>query len=171
MQKSMQSLKQQLEKMISELKKQGQSGKNGKKINKEIGKTIAEYEKFRRQLSELMNGDIHPETMQQLNQINKLLEQNLNDLINNRINENILRRQDKILVRLLEAENAERQRKTDKQRKAETAKDIINGNKKKFTSYKILKQKFNDMIYKENIKLNKSYEEKYKQYIINLQEQ
>jgi hypothetical protein len=171
MQKSMESLKQQLQRMISELKKQGK-GKNGsRKLNKEIAKSISEYEKFQQKLSELMNSDLHPDAVRQLNQINRLLEENLNDLINNNITENLLRRQDKILVRLLEAENAERQRKTDNQRKSETAKDIINRNKTKLNSYKILKDKFIDVLYKDDLKLNKTYEQKYKQYIINLQDQ
>ena len=171
MQKSMESLKQQLQRMISELKKQGKGGKGSKQLNKEIAKSIAQYEKFRQKLSELMNGDLHPDAVRQLNQINKLLEQNPNDLINNNLTENLIKRQDKILVRLLEAENAERQRKTDNQRKAETAKDIINRNKNKPGSYKTLKAKFSDVLYKENIKLNKTYEQKYKQYILNLQDQ
>ncbi len=170
MQKSMESLKQQLQRMIDELKKQKGSKNNGKQMAKQMAKSIAEYEKFKDQLAKLMNSeDLHPETMQKLNDINRLLEKNLNDIINNNLNDNLLKRQDKILVRLLEAENAERQRKTDNQRKAETAKDYIYRNKINLKSYNKEKQQFNDILYHQNLKLNKVYEKKYKQYILNLE--
>ena len=55
-------------------------------------------------------------------EIMRKMEQTENDLVNKRINPQTIRRQQEILTRLLETENAEKERELDKERKAETAK-------------------------------------------------
>ncbi|HIE15991.1 MAG TPA: hypothetical protein EYP69_03595 [Bacteroidales bacterium] len=170
MKAQMQSLKQQLQQMISQMKNK-QSGKNQGKSNKEIGKTLAQYEKFRKSLQQLMNnnGSLTPDAIQKLNQINRLIQENINDLIDKNISENLVKRQDRIITRLLEAENSDYQRKTDKERKSREGRELPKKNTAKFFKQYENKYRFSELLNKTTIQLTPFYEKKYKEYLLNLE--
>ncbi len=170
MKAQMQSLKQQLQQMIEQMKN-GQSGKGQMKNGKEIGKTLAQYEKFRRSLQQLMqnNGTLTPEATQKLNQINQLIQENINDLIDKNITPNLVKRQDRIITRLLEAENSDFQRKTDKERKSREGKELPKTDVTEFFKKYENKYRFSDLLDKSNIQLTPFYEKKYKEYLMKLE--
>lgn len=60
----------------------------------------------------------------QLQQIADKMDKTEEDIVNKNITQETLKRQQDILTRLLDAEDAERQRKTDNERQAETAKEV-----------------------------------------------
>ena len=168
MKMSQQSLKSQLEQMIEQMKSgKGKLDKNS--MNKQIAQMIAEQEKFTKMMNDLKSkSSLSPETTKKLNEINQLNEQNQKDLINKNISPQLLKRQELILTRLLEAENSEQEREIDKKRES---KEVIvekysNPNEK--IQYNSLNLKFNDLLFTNIIELNKYYKEKYKIYIQNL---
>lgn len=166
-----QSLKQQLESMIQQMKDAGNKpDKNS--MNKQLAKMLAQQEIFNNQLSKLMNnGGIQPETMKLLNEIKRLVEQTENEIINKNITPTTIKRQELILTRLLEAENSEYQREIDNKRKSNEAKNEKISNPKDFFQYKRLYSKYNELLNTSDIKMYKYYNEKYKQYMINLNEE
>ncbi len=170
MKAQMQSLKQQLQQMISQMKN-GPSGKGKGENGKKIGKLLAQYEKFRDALQQLMNnnGDLSPQATQKLNQINQLIQENINDLIDKNITPNLITRQDRIITRLLEAENSDFQRKTDKERKSNEGKELPRTEVTKFFKKYENKYRFSDLIDKSTIQLTPFYEKKYKEYLLKLE--
>ncbi|MFH2094781.1 MAG: DUF4175 family protein [Bacteroidota bacterium] len=166
-----QSLKSQLESMIQQLK---DGGKNPDKnsMNKQLAKMLAQQEIFQNELGKLMNsGGISPEMAKKLNEIRKLVEQTQNDIINKNITPTTVKRQDLILTRLLEAENSDYQREIDDKRKSNEAKLEKISNPKGFFEYKRLHSKYNELLNTSDIKLYKYYNDKYKEYMIKLNEE
>ena len=113
-----------LKKMMEEMKKGGKDGKGGKNgeggMSKEFAKAAARQAALRKALEEL-----HQEQKEQGNgsqEMQKLIDQMDKteiDLVNKRLNNETLNRQQDILTRLLKAEKADRQREYENKRKAE----------------------------------------------------
>ncbi len=164
--KTQESIKSQLKNMINQMKN-GQS--QGKKSARQRSQMLAQQEIFQQRLNQLRNsGAVGDNVTKKLDDINKLIEQNKHDIINNNLNRQSLMRQEQILTRLLEAENAERQRELDKKRESEEALtnyDKINN--KKFDNF-IQQDNFNDVLNKNSLKLNYFYQNKYREYINNI---
>ena len=118
---SLSELQQQLNNKIEELKG---SGKEGRQLSEELAKLAAEQERIRKALenaqkkaSEMPNGNNPGDG------ILEKMEETENDLVNKQITEKTIERQKEILTRLLESEDALRERDKDEKRKGETAKD------------------------------------------------
>ena len=62
----------------------------------------------------------------ELKRIADNMEKTETDLVNKRISQETLNRQEEILTRLLEAEKAEREREQDEKRQSTESKDLIN---------------------------------------------
>jgi len=169
--KQAQSMKQQMQDMLNQLKK-GQGAKGGKKkTNGQMGKMIAEQEKMQKMLSDMANSQgISPKTAKQLKEIKNLSEQVENDLIQQNITPTTLKRQELILTRLLEAENSEFKREKENKREANTVKNQKISNPKDIFKYKEESLIGNDILIQNKIKLKQFYKDKYKNYIINLNE-
>jgi signal transduction histidine kinase len=115
MKSQQQSMKKQLQQMLNQMKQAG----NSKQLGKELSQMLSQQEKYEQMLNELIkNGNLSPEATQKLNEIKQLLDQNQKDIVNKRINPQTLNRQNDILTRLLEAENAEKQRGTEEKRES-----------------------------------------------------
>ncbi len=166
--KSQESLKQQMEKMLQQLKdgmkdgdKQGQNGKN-----KQLAQTLAQQEIFQQMLNDLINKTtLSPDAQKQLNEINKLIEQNKNDLVNKNISPEMQIRNQKIMTRLLEAEKAQNQRDQDDKRESKES-DEKYKNDPKFI-LKIQKDKFStkENLNFDNLKLYNFYKTRYDIYL------
>ncbi|WP_246223763.1 DUF4175 family protein [Fulvivirga kasyanovii] len=135
---SLSELQQQLNQKIENLKK---SGKSGRELSEELAKLAAEQERIRQALQEMQEkagegeggkkpGDGIPEKM----------EETETDLVNKQITQETIKRQRQILTRLLEAENAMRERELDEERKGETAKDYEKALPKAFEEYFKMKE-------------------------------
>lgn len=99
-----------------------------------------------------------------LDKIAKQMEQTENDLVNRRISDESLKRQQQIQTRLLEAEKAEQEREQDKQRQSSTGKDIPPGYIKALQNYQQLKVKQTEQLKTVSPDLNLYYKQKVKKY-------
>ncbi len=97
------------------------------------------------------------------------MEQNERDIVNKKITQETLNRQQEILTRLLEAENAQREREQDEQRKAEEAKDQFSRNPAAFEQYKKLKEKETELLKTVPPSLNPYYKNLVNSYFQSLQ--
>ena len=168
---SMKSLQQQLNKRIKDLKEgKGKSGKNGGKgMSEELAKLAAQQEALRNELQK-MNQQLNKDgegSMGNLEKLAKMMEETETDLVNKRITRETLKRQEEILTRLLEAENAEREREMDKQRRATEAKNENFGNPTEFLEYNMLKKREMELLKTMPASLKPFYKNKVNEYFNN----
>ena len=160
MRKMQESLKNQMKDLLNQMKND-----NGKQLNNELAKSLVQNEIYQQMLQQMMyNSDIDDKTAKILQEIEKLMQANHRDLANNRLSAQTMLRQQKILTKLLEAENAENEREEDNKRESTASKNI---NRKSpdnlpedFTFDKNV-----DLLNKNNLRLNSFYKKKYEEYI------
>ena len=160
MRKMQESLKNQMKDLLNQMKNE-----NGKQLNNELAKSLMQNEIYQQMLQQMMyNSDIDDKTAKILQEIEKLMQANHRDLANNRLSAQTMLRQQKILTKLLEAENAENEREEDNKRESTASKNI---NRKSpdnlpedFTFDKNV-----DLLNKNNLRLNSFYKKKYEEYI------
>ncbi|MBL4863223.1 MAG: hypothetical protein JKY09_09445, partial [Crocinitomicaceae bacterium] len=105
--------------------------------NKQIAKMAAEQSVIRRRLEQLKN-ELNKDGSGKGNKLNPLLkelEQQERDLVNKRLNNNMIERQKEILTRLLESEKALMERGLDDQRESQSGKNENYGNQIQFDEY------------------------------------
>ncbi len=167
MRKQQQSLKKQLEGMIKDLKGKPKKPGMGQQMNKNLAKMLAQQEVFQKQLSELMqNSSLSPNDAKKLNEINAMVEQMKRDIANRNITPQMLKRQDLIITRLLEAEKSDYEREIDKKRKSEEGKNKEKRNINDFNKYKETIKGTEEIIIYKSLKLNKYYNKKYNEYLL-----
>lgn len=143
---SLSELQQQLNQQITELK---QSGKSGRQLSEELAKLAAEQERIREALKEMQekldngNGDGGSKPGDGI--IEKMEETEV-DLVNKKITQKTIQRQKEILTRLLEAEDALRERDKDEERKAETGRDYEKRLPKAFEKYLKIKEQETELL-------------------------
>lgn len=167
---SSESLKDQLQNMISKMKQSG--GSMGSNSPSSIGKMLAEQEKFQQLMNQLgQSQSLSSEQMKQLSEINKLLNDNKREMLNKQITNNLLERQNKITTRLLEAERAQNEREIDEKRISnESNFKQLNSPKIKFEGENQFTN-FDEILSKSTIYLNYFYKEKFQEFINKLNEQ
>lgn len=156
-QMSMEQMKQALQNQINKMKGgqkpggeygKGEKGEGGGEIPggtsgipklsaKEIAKMAAEQGRLReglKQLKEQLNKD-GSGAGNGLDDLIKDLEELQNDLVNNEVGPDYLKRQQDIYTRLLESEKAMRERGFSEEREAKEGKNEEDGNLKEFTEY------------------------------------
>ena len=136
---SLSQMQQQLNDKIQELKG---SGKSGRQMSEELAEMAAEQERIRKALQEMEkkmkeNGGKAPGG----GQIPAKMEQTEMDLVNKQLTDQLIKRQQDILTRLLETEKSAREQDLDDERKGETAKDYNKEIPKAFEEYLRLKEK------------------------------
>jgi len=160
-------LQKQLNQQISELKK---SGKTGKELSEELSKLAAEQEKIRRMLQEeekkinQMNGKEGS-----LGDITDKMEDTEIDLVNKRLTQQLIQRQQEILTRLLEAEDAMREQELDPEREAKTAREIQREIPPEFEKYLKTKEKEIELLRTLPPKLNPYYKKEVMDYFNRLE--
>ena len=92
------------------------------------------------------------------------MEKTETDLVNKMLTDEMLKRQQEILTRLLEAEKAERERDMDEKRESETAREINHRNPPGFEEYKRLKMKELELLRTVPPALNSYYRKKVSEY-------
>ena len=118
--KGQQGLKEQLGKMKEQM---GKGGKGG--MAKQFAESAAKQAAMRKALEEIQKGKQEQgQGSKELQEIIDAMDKVEEDLVNKRLNNELMKRQEQITTRLLEAEKAERQREKDNKRKAETAEEI-----------------------------------------------
>ncbi len=135
---SLSQLQQQLNNKIEELKN---SGKSGRELSEELAEMAAEQERIRRAIQEMQ------EKLKQENgttpggELPSKMEQTEMDLVNKQLTDQLIKRQQEILTRLLETEKSLREQDMDEERKGEAAKDYEKEIPKAFEDYLRLKEK------------------------------
>ncbi len=118
-------MQKQLNAKMQQLQK---GGKSGRGLSEELSQMAAEQAMIRQILKKLEENAKGTEAgKQQEKQVKDLLEkmdESETDLVNKRVNPNLINRQNEILTRLLESEKALKQQEEDPKRQAEAAKSI-----------------------------------------------
>jgi hypothetical protein len=133
---SLSQMQQQLNDKIQQLKG---SGKSGRELSEELAEMAAEQERIRRALKEMeekMNDGKMPG-----GDLPGKMEQTEMDLVNKQLTDQLIRRQQEILTRLLETEKSAREQDMDEERKGETAKEYDKEIPRAFEDYLRLKEK------------------------------
>ena len=159
-----QDIKQQLQQMIEQMK-----NGEGKPGNQQLGQSLMQHEMMQQMLREIMNnGQVGSGARKALQQIDDILEQNRKQLMNKNVNAQMISRQNQITTRLLEAEKAEMEREFEDKRESQTAEDFYS-NPVKFFEYKEDKNFSIEYLNRNSHKLNNFYNNKYKQYLNNIE--
>jgi len=173
--KSMKSLQQELNRQMEQLRQEMKGGKkkgktsSGKSMSEELARMAAQQEAIRRMLQEYTD-QLKEDGKSGLGNMSKLMkemEKTEEDLVNKRITNETLKRQQEILTRLLESEKAEREREKEKRRQSEEAKDKEYSNPAKFLEYKRLKKKELELLKKVPPEFNSFYKKKINSYFYN----
>lgn len=164
-------MQKQLEQMRESMKKGSQSGgeKMGEGKAKELAKMAAKQEAMRQQLEEMARQMQEGEDGQGagnkgLKEAIKKMEENEEDIVNNRINRETLERQEEILVRLLEVENAEREQEKEKKRESQQAIQEKRERPSEFLEYQKQKLKQAELLQSIPPSLRPFYKEKVNEY-------
>ena len=156
---SLSQMQQQLNEKIQELKG---SGKSGRELSEELAEMAAEQERIRRALQEMqekmkdgkMPGGDLPSRMEQTEM----------DLLNKQLTDQLIRRQQEIITRLLETEKSAREQEMDEERKGETAEDYSKQLPKAFEEYLRLKEKEVELLKSVPPKLYPYYKKEVNEY-------
>jgi hypothetical protein len=119
---------EQQQQINERMKGLGSSGMGGKEMSQELAKLANEQAKLRKRIQEMkeeMNGTEMGKKMgDQLSEIQKEMDKTENDLVNKRVTPQLMKRQQMIETRLLEAEKAIKEQELDPKRKSKTAIEI-----------------------------------------------
>ncbi len=160
-------LQQQLNQQIQQLKK---SGKSGRQLSEELAKMAAEQQRLRHALEKMQEkfGDNGAEGGKEgdggIGELLKKMEETETDLVNKKLNSELIERQKDILTRMLEAENALRERELDDKREAEKAKLHEKNLPKAFEDYIKMKEKEIELLKTVPLKLNPYYKKEVNEY-------
>jgi hypothetical protein len=176
---SMKSMQQQIGKQIQDLKKgmkpgkDGKPGLGGKGMSKELAKLAGEQEALRRQIQEMagkMGKEGNKSGKGNMDKLSDLMEENERDLVNKRITQETINRQQEIMTRLLEHEKAEREREFDDKREAKEAKSENFSNPSDFSEYNKLKEKEEELLRTVAPELSPFYKKKVNSYFQKIKE-
>lgn len=173
MKKMQKALGDQLEKMKESMGKSGDSGKNGKEkrqMSKELAQMAAQQAALRQiaqKKAQELNEDGSGEG-QSLGDIAKEMEELERDLVNRNVTVETLNRQQELMVRLLEAENAERLRGEDNKRKSRTGNQKSSEEPSELIDYLNFKNKELELLRTVPLELDSYYRERVNEYFNNL---
>jgi len=165
-----QQLNQNMEKARQQMQQQGNKGKsaegNNGNMSEQFAKLARQQQEIREALQQLNQDENKDGTngLGNLDKISQQMEQTERDLVNRRISEESLQRQQQIQSRLLEAEKAEQQRDQDQQRESHAGKDIPPGYIKALQDYQQTKEKQTEQVKTIPPALNFYYKLKIKSY-------
>lgn len=132
------------------LEQLGKNGAGGRQLSEELGKLSQEQAKLRQQLKELqdrMNGTQQGKKIGgELQELQQLMDESENDMVNKRINPMLLKRQQDIQTRLLEAEKAIKEQELDPVRKSKTGLTFQKSTPPSLEEFLKLKQKSVELI-------------------------
>lgn len=164
---SMRKMQEELSKQLQKMREGQQPGPNGQPGNKEFAQAAAKQAAIRqkmRQLAQQYGKEGSTQMKNQLEQLQRMMEQQEKDLYNKKLTSETLRRQQEITSRLLESEKAELERETDQIRQATQGKDLPPQAVKRFEEYKKQKSGDNESLRTVPPSLTPYYREKVKSY-------
>jgi hypothetical protein len=158
-----------MQKARDQMQKQGnpQQGKSGQQgMSEQFAKMARDQQMIRQSLQQLSKENNKDGTngLGDLDKIAKEMEQTENDLVNKKITNEALNRQQQIQSRLLEAEKAEQEREQDQKRESRAASNMPPGYIKALQDYEQVKSKQTEQIRTVPAALNLYYRQKIKKY-------
>jgi len=154
------------QKKLNEKIKKGERGKKGKKKKggnkeaKELMTLTKKQEEIRKQLTELRDDIGRNGEKGKIDNIIKDMQKNEKDIINNKINQETINRQEEIFTRLLETENADRERGKDNKREGVEWEINIENLNTKTINYQKQKQAQEELLKTMPIHLSPFYKKK-----------
>jgi hypothetical protein len=171
--KSVKSMKQMQEALGKKMKQKGeQQGKSSGQgmTSEEFAKMAAEQEAIRQQLQQYLDelkkeGNLGEGGLQNaIKEMEKIEE----DLVNKRLNREMIDRQQEIMSRLLESEKAEKERDQEERRESNEFKGDNKGNLGDKLSYKRLDKVQSDLLLKAPVELRPYYRTKANEYFMQI---
>lgn len=170
-----QQLNQNMQKMREQMQQQGNKGQSAKQqpgqppgsnLSEQLARMARQQQAIRQQLEQYNREQNKDGTGRSgaLDKISKQMEQSETDLVNKKITEEALNRQQQIQTRLLEAEKAEQEQDQDKQRESNAGKDWPPGYIKALQSFEKQKERQTEQIKTVPPALNFYYKQKIKRY-------
>ncbi len=162
MKSQQQMLKQQLQKMLQQLQ-------NGDKMSsQQLAEALRQQEMMMQQLQEIQNGKgVSQQEQQLMNQIQQMMEENKRDIVNKNITKRLVDRQNLVFNKLLDLEKAEKEQDYDDKRESKQGFDFQNNNSQNL-NLKLKDFGVKEFIHSSPLNLNLYYQEKYNNYIQNL---
>jgi hypothetical protein len=170
--KMQEQLNQNMQKAREQMQREGQQGNQGKSqqgkgnMSEQLARMARQQQQIREALQQI-NRDENKDGkggLGNLDKISKEMEQTEHDLVNRKITDEALKRQEQIKSRLLEADKAQQEREQDKQRESHVGKDIPPGYIKALQGYQQQRNKQTEQIKTVSPALNLYYKQKIKFY-------
>ena len=171
MQEEMNAQLQKLNKQLESQKKEGnqKSGKAGEgKMSEQLARLAAEQEAIRNEMSKYLDqlNEQGIKDQNGLNDASQQMEQTEKDLVNKRILQETINRQQQILTRLLESEKAEQKRDLEEKRQSTEAKEGIISNPKGNFEYNNQKSASTELLKTVQPSYNYFYKNKINSYFL-----
>ena len=166
LQKMQQELNESMQKAREQLQKQGNQGTVPKgQMSQQFGKMAQQQQMIREALQKINNQNKNGKNGQgNLDQMVKDMKATETDLVNKRIEQATMERQKKLLDKLLDAENAEREEDEDARRESKAAKDFPPSYQKMLENFKKTQQNETESLQKLPVNLNQYYKNKIVEY-------
>jgi hypothetical protein len=167
-------LNQNMQQMRDQMQKEGNPSQSQRgQTSQQLAKLAREQQIIRQQM-QLINSEQTQDGGQGIKNADKIsqqMEQTEKDIVNRRITDEALKRQQQIQSRLLEAEKAEQERELDNKRESNAGKDMPPGYIKALQDYQQMKNKQTEQIRTVSPALNLYYKQKIKSYFDQLNAQ
>ncbi|MDE7074701.1 MAG: hypothetical protein K2O69_06620 [Odoribacter sp.] len=167
MKKMQNGLKKQLEDLVSQMKK----GLTGKPLQQGISNMIRENELFRKSLNDFISesGSLSTVEKQLLNEINRLLDDNIRDLSNYSVSNQLISRNNLIYNKLLMSEKASKEREEyEEKRRSQSATETLYEKPDAFLKFQKKSETMKIDFQKSDLKLNGYFKILYNNYYIKL---
>ena len=169
--KMQEQLNNNMQKAREEMLKQGQQkggqqGKTGREMSEQLTRMAREQQMIRQAMQEInkMENKDGKSSLGNLDKLMKEMEQTEKDLVNKRIQQETLNRQQEILSKLLDAEKADREREEDQKRESNKGITLPNTNSFILQEFQKIKQKEIDLLKTMTPSLNSYYKIKVRDY-------
>jgi len=170
--KQQQQLNQNMQRAREQMQQQQQQGKNQgqsqqqRGMSEQLARMAREQQMIRQAMQQLNNEDRRDggTGIKDMDKMSQQMEQTENDIVNRRITEDALKRQQQIHIRMLEAEKAAQEQEQEQQREGHAGKDMPPGYIKALQDYQQVKEKQTEQIRTVPPALNLYYKKKIKTY-------
>jgi len=170
---SMSKLKKMQEEMNKQMKEgmnKNGTGEKGKMGSEQYARMAAQQMAIRQQMQRMLSqmDALEKEKLgggQKLGELQKMMEETEKDLVNKRLTQETLMRQQEILTRLLEHEKAERKQEEEQKREANQGKDIPKPSPQYLDKYQKKNTRNTEMLENLPVELQPYYKQKVKEYL------
>ncbi|MFY0675431.1 MAG: DUF4175 domain-containing protein [Bacteroidia bacterium] len=160
---NMRQMQEKLKNQLGGMKKRMEGGQ--RPLSKELAKMAAQQEALRRELQKMQEIEEGGDGLsKQFKEIEQMMDKTEEDIVNQRISNETLKRQQEIITKLLESEKAAREQEWDDERESKTGEQIVDPSDKAFEKYKKEKLKEIELLNSVPPQLNGYYKQKVKEY-------